>query len=348
MMPQEGEAMAKRTHLAAAAMLAAIALAPFVADGQGAKQSAVAGTDAAVLKPGQFIWTPELAPAGPMVLIVSLKRQQAYVYRNGVRIGATTVSTGKKGKETPTGVFTILQKNADHRSNLYNNAPMPYMQRLTWDGIALHAGNLPGKPASHGCVRLPMAFAKALFSETSMGMTVVVTDEAPSPTKLDTGDLLAPVNPGGAAVTHHDPGERLAPHETYRWTPERSPGGPVTLVVSSHDQRLLVLRNGKVIGRGRATIKPGHLVGTYALEFTGFDANGKSRWIYIDVPGQGAKKGDVFDLVHPADLSLDPEFLTKVRGVLGPGATLLATDGGILSGGAGKPVKLLETEGGKT
>jgi hypothetical protein len=311
---------------------------------QGAKHSTIAAADVARLKPGEFIWAPDLAPQGPMVMVVGLRRQQAYVYRNGVRIGASTVSTGKKGKETPTGVFTILQKNAAHRSNLYNNAPMPYMQRLTWDGIALHAGHLPGKPASHGCVRLPMAFAKALFAETSMGMTVVITDEAPNPTRLDGGDLLAPVSPTGAPAAGGAPAARLQAHEAYVWTPDVAPAGPVTLVASTRDARLLVLRNGKVIGRGRVRIAPGRLVGTHALEFAGFGADGHSRWIYIGVPGQESRKGQTFDLVHPADLSLDPAFLQKVRSVLAPGTTLVATDGGLLSGGAGEPVKLIESQ----
>src|SRR6185437_15317509 len=110
------------------------------------------------LKPGEYLWHPEVSPAGPIVLVVSLDEQRAYVYRNGIAIGLTKISSGKTGHETPTGVFTILQKDKDHRSNLYNSAPMPYMQRLTWDGIALHGGSLPGHPASHGCVRLPQAF----------------------------------------------------------------------------------------------------------------------------------------------------------------------------------------------
>jgi hypothetical protein len=335
-------AMAKRAGWGAALLAAALLTAPVVM-AQGAKKSSITAADVASLKPGQFIWAPELAPKGPMVMVVGLRTQQAYVYRNGVRIGATTVSTGKKGNETPTGVFTILQKNADHRSNLYNNAPMPFMQRLTWDGIALHAGNLPGKPASHGCVRLPMAFAKALFAETDKGMTVVITDQAPDPAKLDGGDLLAPIAVGGAVNTAAAPAQRLQSHEVYRWTPEASPGGPVTLVVSSKDERLLVLRNGKVIGRGRTMIAPGRVVGTYALEFTGFGPNGHSQWIYIDVPGQETHKGKTFDLITAADLNLDPGFQQKVRSVLTPGATLVATDGGILSGGAGKPVSLLES-----
>ena len=139
-------------------------------------QSVVSPPDVRTLKPGEFLWYPQIAPEGPVVLVVSLDEQRAYVYRNGIAIGVSTISSGKAGKETPTGVFTILQKNKDHRSNLYNDAPMPYMQRLTWDGIALHGGHLPGYPASHGCVRLPQAFAEKLFGITRFGDSVVVAN----------------------------------------------------------------------------------------------------------------------------------------------------------------------------
>src|SRR5271163_899461 len=87
------------------------------------------------LKPGDYVWHPEVSPAGPVVVIVSLPKQQMYVYRNGVRIGRSTVTTGTKGHKTPTGMFTILQKKVAHESNLYKGAKMPHMQRLTWDGI---------------------------------------------------------------------------------------------------------------------------------------------------------------------------------------------------------------------
>jgi hypothetical protein len=100
------------------------------------------------------------------------------VYRGGTRIGVSTISTGRPGHDTPPGVFTILQKQKMHRSTLYDDAPMPFMQRLTWDGIALHAGRLPGYPASHGCIRLPKAFAEALYGVTDHGGVVVVADDA--------------------------------------------------------------------------------------------------------------------------------------------------------------------------
>ena len=130
------------------------------------------------MQPGDYVWTPEAAPPGQVVVVVSLPGQRAHVYRNGIRIGMSTISSGKPGHETPTGVFPILQKREEHYSNLYDGAPMPYMQRLTWDGIALHAGRIPGYPASHGCIRLPKEFAKRLFAATERGVTVVVADEA--------------------------------------------------------------------------------------------------------------------------------------------------------------------------
>lgn len=135
------------------------------------------------LKPGQFVWVAQDAYEGPMKIVIVLDIQRIYVFQNDKLIGFSTISSGKKGKETPTGVFNILQKNVDHKSNLYSNAPMPYMQRLTWDGIALHGGHLPGYPASHGCIRLPHAFAKSLYGVTQMAQEVVVLKDTSTPVK---------------------------------------------------------------------------------------------------------------------------------------------------------------------
>lgn len=135
------------------------------------------------LKPGQFVWVAQDTYEGPMKIVVVLDIQRIYVFQNDELIGFSTISSGKKGKETPTGFFTILQKNIDHKSNLYSNAPMPFMQRLTWDGIAMHGGQLPGYPASHGCIRLPLAFAKALFGVTQMDQEVFVLRDTATPVK---------------------------------------------------------------------------------------------------------------------------------------------------------------------
>lgn len=135
------------------------------------------------LKPGQFVWVAQDSYEGPMKIVIVLDIQRIYVFQNDKLIGFSTISSGKKGKETPTGVFNILQKNVDHKSNLYSNAPMPFMQRLTWDGIALHGGHLPGYPASHGCIRLPHAFAKLLYGVTQMNQEVVVLQDTSTPVK---------------------------------------------------------------------------------------------------------------------------------------------------------------------
>ncbi len=147
----------------------------------GGEVSRPVETAPADLQPGEWVWNPGAAPDGPIVVLVSLTEQRAYVYRNGVRIGYSTVSTGKPGYETPTGVFVVLQKDKDHHSKTYNNAPMPYTERLTWSGVALHAGGLPGYPSSHGCVHLPSKFSEELFGVTQLGMTVVVVDEKTAP-----------------------------------------------------------------------------------------------------------------------------------------------------------------------
>jgi hypothetical protein len=133
--------------------------------------------DADALKPGAYLWHPELASDGPVAMVVDLDRQVAFVYRGETLIGITTISSGKDGKETPLGTYPILQKQVRHRSNLYGAAPMPYMQRLTWDGVALHAGAVPGYRSSHGCVHLPNAFARALYGETDVGATVAITED---------------------------------------------------------------------------------------------------------------------------------------------------------------------------
>ena len=133
---------------------------------------------AAALEPGQYVWDAKSASGGPLLLTIDLTAQQVRVYRDGVLVAASAISTGSLGRETPTGVFTILEKKVMHRSTTYDDAPMPYMQRLTTKGIAIHAGDLPGYPASHGCIRLPNEFAKQLYGITEIGTQVMITDDA--------------------------------------------------------------------------------------------------------------------------------------------------------------------------
>ncbi len=161
---------------------------------------------AATLSPNRYLWTDNEAQ-GPVSVLISIPDQRAYVFRGERLVAASSVSTGTDDRPTPTGTFTILQKKAQHRSNLYDDAPMPYMQRLTWDGVALHAGRNPGFPASHGCIRLPTTFAKKLFEITSLGATVEVTDEA------YVSGMDAPVYTPVAVVRDHEVSETARANE---------------------------------------------------------------------------------------------------------------------------------------
>jgi lipoprotein-anchoring transpeptidase ErfK/SrfK len=130
-------------------------------------------------------------PHGPLIIAVSIEQQKVRVYDSNGLFAESPVSTGMKGHSTPMGVFSVIQKNKMHRSNIYSGAPMPYMQRITWSGIALHAGVLPGYPASHGCIRMPMAFAVKMWNWTRMGARVVITPGTITPAAFSHPLLVA-------------------------------------------------------------------------------------------------------------------------------------------------------------
>jgi hypothetical protein len=148
----------------------------------------------------------EPIPEGPLTVVVSIRDQRLSVYSGTEQIARAPISSGARGHETPTGIFSVIQKERMHYSNLYNNAPMPFMQRLTWSGIALHAGYLPGYPASHGCVRMPHDFARRLFTLTRMGARVIVTHADTAPVALVHQRLaLLAGTPHGVAVAGDEP-----------------------------------------------------------------------------------------------------------------------------------------------
>jgi len=279
------------------------------------------------LHPGEYAWTPGLAPAGPVLVVVSLPAQRAWVYRNGVRIGTSTVSTGRPGHETPAGIYSILQKRREHYSNLYDNAPMPFMQRLTWDGIALHAGHLPGYPASHGCIRLPLAFAERLFATTDADTTVVVSDVA------EQAPLLVPGPFAGAAAkpgaSHVDPATPVA-----GWHPERAAEGPLTLLLGTRDGLLVALRGGTEIGRVAVTAS-GLPVGTFVYtlregSLEGTPAVLRDRparpWDMVVVEGDPGMQPDLRGAIAEGKLAIPAPFARAVYDALVPGTTLVVTD----------------------
>ena len=130
-------------------------------------------------------------PQGPLIIAVSIEQQKVRVYDANGLFAESPVSTGMKGHSTPMGVFSIIQKHKMHRSNIYSGAPMPYMQRITWSGVAMHAGVLPGYPASHGCIRMPTAFAMKMWNWTRMGARVIITPGQITPASFSHPLLVA-------------------------------------------------------------------------------------------------------------------------------------------------------------
>jgi hypothetical protein len=326
----------------AVALGAVIAVAPaWPAFAQGAASSAQLqlAKQAEKLKPGQWVWKGEIAPQGPILVYVDLSRQLATVYRNGVRVGVSTVSTGRPGFETPTGVFTILEKNKVHISRKYNDAPMPYQQRLTWGGVALHAGGLPGYPESHGCIHLPMAFSKILFGAMPMGGTVIIAGGHEDPVKRPAAGVLAPAFPGVTTVMARP----LSPEGQFAWNPNLSPSGPVSIIISTGDQQVVVLRNGIEIGRAHADVQQ-QSSETQVMTFAG----GKDKqWIQVGVSDLTGQSAEIISTERVEQMHLPPQFVTAMRSVITPGTTVLVTQASVNSASTGVQTTVLDADDGK-
>jgi lipoprotein-anchoring transpeptidase ErfK/SrfK len=275
------------------------------------------------LKPGEYWWAPKISPTGPVVVLVSVPQQVMHVYRNGILIGRSSVSTGSKGHSTPGGVFSILEKKQTHYSKKYDNAPMPNMQRLTWTGIAMHSGNLPGYPASHGCIRLPYDFSQLLFTATANGGTVVVGDDkTPTPhLASNPGLMLAPKDFSAEML-------RTLARDEYDWHPERSATGPITMVLSGADRALYVYRNGNPIGRAAVDIRGslGNHLFTLLEGTTGKTSRlapnrQAGRWMRVTSEGRPMDADEVADRIR-----FNPEFAEKLYASISPGTTVVVTD----------------------
>jgi hypothetical protein len=278
------------------------------------------------LKPGEFTWHPERSPEGPVAIVVSIPDQRVHVYRNGIRIAVSTCSTGKPGHETPTGVFLILQKDKNHHSSTYNNAPMPNMNRLTWNGIALHAGNLPGYPASHGCVRLPIKFSELLFTITHVGTPVILAGSHTDPKEV--------VHPG---LVLADYAEREMEHVKAGLKDKKDPwaattddeGAKATAVIISHaDKTAHVLENGAVIAKGVATISdPDVPLGRHVFMLMGArDGGRKMAWHALshhDAAGAGIGHAEAAVLKR---IRVDGDVLAAMQARMHPGMILITTE----------------------
>ncbi len=291
------------------------------------KKKAEAVASLPKLQPGQFEWHPERAPNGPLLVVVSIDDQVCYVYRNSVLIGRSTVSTGRAGKETPTGVFSILEKNKEHESSIYKGAQMPNMQRLTWSGIAIHAGDLPGYPASAGCIRLPLQFSELLFSVTDKGGTVAITQRSSMPsTSSKPTDILRD--------TDVDPTSVPIPDRPPFWDPTRSMSGPVALLLSLKDETLYVFRNGIMIGQAPVALVPGReeIPGGLFLML-----DGVVEGVNPLVPGMPMRPWSILTLdaseppsIYPLNIlrhrvRVNPDFARNIYDLTSPGTLMLVT-----------------------
>lgn len=289
-------------------------------------QGTPTGKPTGPLKPSEYWWAPHVSPNGPVIVLVSLPQQIMNVYRNGILVGRSSISSGSKDHPTPPGVFTILEKNRSHRSKTYDNAPMPHMQRLTWCGVAFHSGHLPGYAASHGCIRLPYDFSKLLFDLTQTGGTVVVSDgKNPHPYFAS--------NPG-IVLSNKDSSQSAAKSlgkNDYEWNPQHSTTGPITVLISGSDRILYVTRNGVRIGRASLQIRGVGKLGDQVFTLLDGTTGGGSlwapnrtahRWMSMTT-GSGRKTG--IEALHKR-IVLNPEFAVKLHDALTPGATLVITD----------------------
>lgn len=292
---------------------------------------------------------------GPLQVVISLKSQSLKVYNgSGTQIASSRISSGREGFETPTGVFSILQKNEEHYSNLYDDAPMPYMQRLTWSGVALHAGKLPGYPASHGCIRLPHAFAVKLFEMTRMGGRVIVADGAPVPAAIRHPVLDAVSKPAAKENDDREPGEVIAdvamtgalrlsssgdevkvadasgtiggrlPASIRGAAPQRRTG-PVTVLISRREGRILVRRDGDTLyDRPIRIADAGRPIGLHVFTVGGIDAKGQgARWLVTSLMGEVGARLALERVEIPADIA------AHVGPMLTAGSTLMIADSGV-------------------
>jgi len=309
--------------------LAPIVAALLLSGSAGAEQLKLNGrpllTAAKELKPGQFLWQPERSQSGPALVVVNLHTQRLLLFRNGIPVAASTISSGKTGHETPTGVFTILQKNEKHFSKTYNNAPMPNMQRLTWRGIALHAGNLPGYPASHGCVRLPLQFSKLLFGETGVGMTVVITSHPDFPHDASAPDIEVETARSRGSIAS----------AKYEWHPDTGPDlngdAIVSVVVSKADHQAIVMKGGVKIGSAPVYVH-GNVAGAEAYVLESWDKTGQ-HWIKLHFSETG--KGTQTQPNEKEHFDAPTNFRHAVHTVLRPGSIVIVTPASLRSGGPG-------------
>ena len=274
------------------------------------------------LRPGQFTWNPDRQPTGPVAIVVSIPEQLVHVYRNGVRIAVSTCSTGRPGHSTPTGVFVILEKDKNHHSSTYNDAPMPNMNRLTWSGIALHAGNLPGYPASHGCVRLPLEFSAKLFTVTHLGTPVIIANSHGDPWELThPGMVLAGYAEGEFQKIEGALADKKLPDD---WVQDKTVP-VVSVVASSADRKIVLIENGDIVAESALTVVGNDPLGNCVFVLLGPHAGSLGMsWSAIGHGDRAGTKDAPAGLLQR--LRSDDNFVARLRDKMHPGLVVVLTD----------------------
>jgi hypothetical protein len=310
---------------------------------------------------------PQETPKGPLQIIISIADQQLSLYDNGALIARSSVSTGVQGHPTPLGVFSVISKERWHRSNIYSGAPMPYMQRITWSGIALHAGVVPGHPASHGCIRLTSDFAIRLWHLAKRGTRVIIASDDVRPVEIANSHLFvskpkaASVSPESSAVTVTDNDNKTAPSRgalvSSAETPEvanlQLPGSipqgapprkvvPISVFVSRKLSKLFVRQGFTPLFDVPVKIQnPEQPLGTHVFTAMEFQNDGASfRWTVVSLPEKFKKREPVMEeivatsLLAKANDALDRieipgEAMEHMSQLLTPGSSVIISDYGI-------------------
>jgi hypothetical protein len=303
-------------------------------------------------------------PQGPLHIIVTTAKQRVSVYANGTLVGRAPVSTGMPDHPTPMGIFTVISKSRWHVSNIYSGAPMPYMQRITWSGIALHAGKLPGYPASHGCIRLPEHFATRLWALSKIGARVIIARDEVAPVAIAHPRLPVPKKPENkpadalvaAAPAAAGKIELVASVETANKVgdgineisaikpaspenivqvipPQRQ--GPVQVFVSRKQGKVFVRQDFKPIFEAPVTIaEPDRPLGTHVFTAMQTQEDGAAmQWTAITIPSGYARARDtaVMTAAPTAAAALDriempQEAIDRIAGLLAVGSALIVSD----------------------
>ena len=300
---------------------------------------------------------------GPLRIIVSLDRQQLTLYSGDQPIAHSRVSSGQRGHSTPTGVFSIIQNERWNRSNIYDDAPMYFMQRLTWSGVAMHQGVVPNYPASHGCIRLPEAFAKQLWTTTKTGVRVIVSHGEVAPAAIAHAKLFAPkpapvaepktsLNSVRAAeqawklaelntrslawVTMTDAPPTSLPAFDTGSAPTPLKSGPVSVFISRKEGKLFVRKGFEPVFDVPVTIdNPQQALGTHV--FTALETTESSaRWSVVTMTPK-LTAADALDRI-----TIPPEVVERISSLMTTGASLIITDHG-LGGETGKGTDFIVT-----